>query len=133
MFIWLTKPCMYQHHGIYIQDPGKEGQVIHFDGSRTIETSTLKEFSSGCVVRRAPDIYKHGFFEDEIIYNRFNPKIVVQRAKSKLGWDDYCVLSNNCEHFASWCRCGTPCSAQIHALGIKPYIELLIDFTTIMH
>lgn len=124
---------MYQHHGIYIHEKGQDGQVICFDGSETIETLSLKEFSSGQIVRKAQDKYLYGVFEDRVITVRYHPKIVVERAQSKLCWDDYCVMSNNCEHFASWCKCGYSCSAQIKALGLKPFIELLPDFSTVQH
>lgn len=37
----------------------------------------------------------------------------VRRALSRLGEDDYNLLSNNCEHFATWCCIGESSSKQV--------------------
>lgn len=46
---------------------------------------------------------------------------VVERAKFTLrGWNyanrNYNLLTNNCEHFATWCKCGILVSAQVEEL-----------------
>ena len=38
---------------------------------------------------------------------------VVARARSKLGEGGYDPFENNCEHFVTWCKTGTPSSEQI--------------------
>ncbi|MDS3861251.1 lecithin retinol acyltransferase family protein [Thermosynechococcaceae cyanobacterium BACA0444] len=41
------------------------------------------------------------------------PNIVVERAVSRLGESGYSLLSNNCEHFAAWCKTGKHQSEQV--------------------
>ena len=44
------------------------------------------------------------------------PSEVLKKARSKLGENEYNPISNNCEHFASWCKTGKPESLQIWTL-----------------
>jgi len=41
-----------------------------------------------------------------VIKHRFGQEVVCMRATSMLGTKDYDLVSFNCEHFASWCKCG---------------------------
>ncbi|XP_035661692.1 uncharacterized protein LOC118405946 [Branchiostoma floridae] len=47
----------------------------------------------------------------------FSPDEIVQRAKSKLGESKYCPFTNNCEHFATWCKTGIHESSQVKSAG----------------
>ena len=38
---------------------------------------------------------------------------VIHRARSKLGEKQYCPFTNNCEHFAMWCKTGKSSSDQV--------------------
>ncbi len=80
---------VYSHHGIYI---GK-GQVIEYNDG-VVQESSLKSFADG----------------DSIICvyepSDYTKNEIVQRAKSRLGESDYNLAWNNCENFATWCRCG---------------------------
>ncbi len=80
---------LYSHHAIY---DGKGG-VIEYD-DYVVKMATLKEFSKGA------SIYK---VEEEAVYT---PDEIMERAYSRLGEKAYDLLYNNCEHFATWCRCG---------------------------
>jgi len=44
---------------------------------------------------------------------KFGPDEIIQRALSRLGENQYCLATNNCEHFANWCRCGRSVSRQV--------------------
>ena len=44
----------------------------------------------------------------------FDPETVVSRAESKLGERKYNAFTNNCEHFALWCKTGVSSSVQIN-------------------
>ena len=44
----------------------------------------------------------------------FDPETVVSRAESKLGERKYNAFTNNCEHFALWCKTGVSSSEQIN-------------------
>lgn len=80
---------VYSHHGIYI---GK-GKVIHYDDF-IVCMSTLEDFANG------DDIL---FVDEPSPYKRSE---IVKRAKSRLGESEYNLVWNNCENFATWCRCG---------------------------
>ncbi len=44
---------------------------------------------------------------------RYSAQQIVQRARSRLGEQDFHLLSNNCEHFCNWCISGHHRSAQV--------------------
>lgn len=50
----------------------------------------------------------------------YTPEETVQRAKSKLGEQKYNLVTNNCEHFAIWCKTGISQSHQVDA-----YLDLI--------
>jgi hypothetical protein len=43
----------------------------------------------------------------------YSPAEIVRRARSRLGENDYRLLTNNCEHFCNWCLSGVSRSAQV--------------------
>lgn len=91
---------VYKHYGIDCGD----GTVIHYrKPSEVIEQTSMATFSQGNPVYVAK--YSKGF--------AYIPDVVVERAKSRLGEHDYNLLSNNCEHFACWCKTGISDSKQI--------------------
>lgn len=102
----------YVHHGIYAGD----GNVVHYAGFKgwltrgPVERTTLAAFagSHGFEVRPAPQARYRG---DE----------VVTRALSRLGEDRYRLLSNNCEHFCTWCLFDDSYSEQVRALPRRPW------------
>lgn len=82
---------VYSHHAIYM---GK-GKVNHYDDF-VIHKSSLADFADGSLI---------------IIVNEESPysrKEIVRRAKSRVGEAEYDLLINNCESYATWCRCGGP-------------------------
>lgn len=91
---------VYKHYGIDCGD----GTVIHYrKPSEIVEQTSIATFSRGNPVYVAE--YSAGF--------GYIPDVVVERAKSRLGERDYNLLSNNCEHLASWCKTGISDSKQI--------------------
>jgi hypothetical protein len=91
---------VYKHYGIDCGD----GTVIHYrKPSEVIEQTDFATFSRGNPVYVAE--YSEGF--------GYIPDVVVERAKSRLREQEYNLLSNNCEHFASWCKTGISDSKQI--------------------
>jgi uncharacterized protein YycO len=85
------------HHAIYI---GK-GKMIHYapDGSGEV------------MVRVDGVLYEVMNEEVRLLkvaesYCKYSGKEVVSRAFSQIGEKRYNLLTNNCEHFARWCRCG---------------------------
>ena len=97
----------YTHHGIYVGG----GEVAHYMGLSSnlrrgpVVKVTLAQFASGHAVS----------IECEATAS-YTPIEIVARAQSRLGEDRYSVLSNNCEHFCSWCVHGVARSSQVDRL-----------------
>ena len=97
----------YRHYGIDMGD----GTVIHFRGSlhyiqadASIQRTSIQAFGKCDRIVIAKDVrYTYPLEE------------VAQRAMSMVGTDfgGYHFLTNNCEHFASWCACGRRISQQV--------------------
>jgi hypothetical protein len=95
----------YEHHGIDCGD----GTVIHYyKGGQvaTIARTSMETFARGnpVYVKSQPVSYV--------------PDVVIERAESRLGEQQYELLTNNCEHFASWCKTGRNESQQLVDYGI---------------
>lgn len=111
--LFVSKPVFgqscrfYTHHGIYVGGQ----QVIHYAGyanglsssaqERRVSLVSLKQFCDG----QPPQIRQHPL--------RYSRQAVVQRARSRLGEDEYSLLLRNCEHFATWCWTGEERSEQV--------------------
>ncbi len=91
---------MFNHHGIDLGD----GTVAHYLEGRAILRSPLNEFSQGQPLR-------------VISYAEASPVgVTLRRAMSRLGEQDYNLLFNNCEHFATWCKTGRHRSSQVDSV-----------------
>lgn len=99
---------LYFHYGVYVGG----GKVVHFSskGKREMEAAsadiiitTLRTFAKGDKVSL-----------DTLEAATFSPEEIAQRAISAIGTKKgtYNLISNNCEHFANWCRCGQLISHQ---------------------
>ncbi len=101
--IWVWR-WGYQHHGIELGD----GTVVHYAG-------LADGLSSGPIALTS----RIRFARDSKIQVRehrrrpFNRSEVCVRALSRLGEDRYNLVTNNCEHFATWCVTGRARSRQI--------------------
>ncbi|VWC74555.1 hydrolase [Burkholderia lata] len=101
----------YSHHGIYVGD----GRVVHYAGLCTslhrgpIEEVTLERFADGHAVRVMPHPSA-----------AYAGRTAVLRARSRLGEDRYRLLTNNCEHFCTWCVEGTGHSEQVRTCVMHP-------------
>ena len=56
------------------------------------------------------------FLKNSSEYHLYSPKETVRRARSRLGESSYNLATNNCEHFAIWCKTGISESHQVNAL-----------------
>ena len=115
---------LFNHHGIDLGD----GTVAHYLEGREILRSPLEEFSQGQPLR-------------VINYVEASPQgVTLRRAMGRLGEQDYNLLFNNCEHFATWCKTGRHRSGQVdsvlerarHWSGLMPSalmrgLELLVQ------
>jgi hypothetical protein len=100
----VTQRSGYEHHGIYVGN----GRVVHYAGFASsahrgpVEEVELTRFAAGhpLTIRPTPSARYVG---DE----------AVRRARSRLGENHYRLLTNNCEHFCSWCLLGESRSEQV--------------------
>jgi hypothetical protein len=95
----------YSHHGVYVG----RGRVVHYSGLSgslwqcgPVEEVSLSRFAIGHAVR----IVEHP-------NSPYAPEEIVRRASSRLGENDYRLLTNNCEHFCNWCLNGVSHSTQV--------------------
>ena len=101
----------YTHHGVYVGD----GRVVHYSGLSgawqcgPVEEVSLDRFSAG----RAMRIVAHPM-------SLYAPEEIVRRARSRLGENDYRLLTNNCEHFCNWCSIGVSHSRQVERRLVRP-------------
>lgn len=107
----VTPRLGYSHHGIYVGN----GRVLHYAGlcrglhTGPVEESSLENFSAGNDVEVRTELLP-----------RFTSEEVVRRARSRLGENRYRLLSNNCEHFCTWCLYGEARSEQVRQCAIHP-------------
>jgi hypothetical protein len=78
-----------------------------------VEESTVEEFAAG-----------HEVWVRLNATAKFVGLEAVRRARSRLGEDDYRLLTNNCEHFCSWCLFGENRSQQVEACITHPRVAL---------
>jgi hypothetical protein len=109
----------YTHHGIYVG----QGRVVHYSGLSwfwhcgPVEEVPMSRFAVG---RRVQVVDRGGSFH--------SPLEIVRRARSRIGENDYRLLTNNCEHFCNWCVCGVSHSAQAERGWLLPLRALLTLF-----
>ncbi|MDR5857448.1 lecithin retinol acyltransferase family protein [Caballeronia sp. LZ062] len=111
----ITRRCGYEHHGIYAGN----GTVIHYAGfAKSLHRGPVEEVS----IAQFADGY------DLIVRQHagaiFTGIEAVRRARSRLGEDRYRLLTNNCEHFVSWCLFGEARSTQVRACVAHPRVAI---------
>jgi len=114
----VTPRIGFVHHGIYLGS----GKVIHCGAvSRLlprgpVEEVSLQHFSRGrrVWVRSGAPV-------------QFSPQEIVERARSRIGEDQYHILKNNCEHLCEWCLRGRHRSYQVERLmrWLRPWRQTL--------
>ena len=115
---------LFNHHGIDLGD----GTVAHYLEGREILRSSTEDFSQG----QPLSVIEHA--------DASPSRVTLQRAMSRIGEQNYNLLFNNCEHFATWCKTGRHRSGQIdsvlerarHWSGLMPSalmrgLELLVQ------
>ena len=110
--ILIVNRGFYKHYGIYAGD----GTVIHY-------ASQNGDFGDDICIHEVP--LEQFADENEIIVGRFSetflhshtlysPEDTVRRARSRIGERQYNLVTNNCEHFAVWCKTGLSESFQVN-------------------
>lgn len=132
----------YKHFAVYVG----EGEVIQysakgrdFGGNITVHRATMLEFLKGSKEfsilafpeeKEKPITFKEGLrklLKGDIFalfhqmrrvknYHLYTPEETVKRAESRLGEASYNLVTDNCEHFAIWCKTGVSESRQVNAV-----------------
>lgn len=106
----------YDHYGIYIGN----NKVIHYNSL----DGTMKN-AEICEGDMSSNFPSGKYFVLDFGSNaKFSAADTVKRAKSRIGEKGYNLLTNNCEHFAVWCKTGNSVSYQIDSLS-EAEIQLL--------
>ena len=111
----VSRRAGYSHHGIYVGN----GNVVHYAGFCTtlhrgpVEEVSLERFAAG-----------HGIDVIDEPNARYAGLEAVQRARSRLGENHYRLLTNNCEHFCTWCLEGAGRSEQVRACVRHPAVAM---------
>lgn len=130
---------LYDHYAVYLGDD----QVIHYAGEDgdfvdniTIHQAHISEFlkkdtnyfvlhfednrhAPKKIFLRSELLCKNSVYLNEIIYSGnkeftlYSPEETIERARSRLQEDHYNLVTNNCEHFALWCKMGVSKSFQV--------------------
>ncbi|GIU31245.1 lecithin retinol acyltransferase family protein [Shewanella sp. MBTL60-007] len=96
---------LYEHHGIYAGD----GMAIHLKRTGYIVETNLEDFCDGYEIRK----YKPTLFKPKNFPIRSGQEIV-DFARTRLGYNGYCLRSNNCEHFVMFSITGKKVSWQVN-------------------
>ena len=111
----VTERRGYCHHGIYAGN----GKVVHYAGLAgslhcgPVEEISIARFSAG-----------HKTWMKASVAAKLVAENAVRRARSRLGENRYRVLTNNCEHFCTWCLYGESRSAQVDECLAHPSAAL---------
>jgi len=104
---------LYRHYGIY----AGHNRVIHYAGHGgdwgddvSIHEAPLSEFLQGSRRFTVCDFKTRSNIPGYHLYTR---EETLQRACRRLGERNYNLITNNCEHFALWCRTGISSSSQV--------------------
>ena len=102
----------YGHHAIIehvLQDINKI-VVIHYNGP-----SPSSHKIKGEIIAEKLDPFAKGLGRMFVVEyaNPLPPDEVIKNASSRLGEVEYSLVSNNCEHFATWCKTGQKLSSQV--------------------
>lgn len=94
----------YMHYGIYAGG----GRVIHYAGfDRALRRGPVEEVSLERFTRG------RGLAQVPVVAPKYVGAAAVDRARSRIGEDQYRLWSNNCEHFATWSLFGEGRSRQV--------------------
>jgi hypothetical protein len=103
----VTRRHGYMHHGIY----AGFDTVVHYAGlSGGLRRGPVEEIS----LSRFAATHRVSVVSGKP--TKFGGPEVVRRARSRIGEDNYRLLTNNCEHFCEWCLRGQHRSYQIETL-----------------
>jgi hypothetical protein len=123
---------LYRHYGIYAGN----NRVIHYAGHGgdwgedvSIHEAPLRDFLQGARRFTVCEFKTHCDISGYHLYSR---EETLQREYQRLGEQNYNLITNNCEHFALWCRTGISASPQVKEAGkticgLFDLVDLLLE------
>ena len=118
----------YQHHAIYVGKQttidGKETVLCVVERSQNgVHMVPYSEFRGRghTVVVKSPKC----FSKDEIVARALSRR---RGGSNSADCAEYCLLTNNCEHFANWCRSGNHVSPQLRENTAIRVIKAIAHF-----
>ena len=64
--------------------------------------------------------------KNKVNFKIYSPEETVRRARSRIGEKKFSLISNNCEHFAMWCKTGITQSFQVNTVMRAVFIKYLV-------
>ena len=111
----------YDHWAVYAGDD----MLIHYQPKQhygykgTVKQESIQQYwkrkKSKCYPEKEPSL---GIIESNIYCPKYCGDEVVRRASQYLGRGNYKLFSENCEHFAKWCKYGVIMSKQAQKVGL---------------
>ena len=89
---------------------GKTYFILSFCGKYPVRVHSSTSFT---VTDSYRQLYRPVNHSGKINYRIFTPEETIKRAYSRIGETRYNLLTNNCEHFALWCKTGIAMSSQV--------------------
>lgn len=81
-----------------------------------------RELSDGAYV-----LYMLYKIKSKVKFKIYSPEETVKRARSRIGERRFSLISNNCEHFAIWCKTGITQSFQVNTAMKAVFIKYLVE------
>lgn len=138
---------LYDHYAVYIGNDqvihySTKGCAGDFFGEVTIHQAPIKDFLQNDenffvlffeddrhapkkIYRKSEMLTGDAVLRNQLIYSMsekfhlYSPEETIERAKSKIGEAEYNLATNNCEHFALWCKTGVATSFQVKKVAIS--------------
>lgn len=110
------KLCVHEAHMTEFLDGANAYFICDFPDcyGRPAEMNTTV-FSTDSIIRNPyGELWR--FLKRHQDYHLYTPEETVQRAYEKIGEEKYNLVTNNCEHFALWCKTGIAESHQVNDL-----------------
>ena len=106
----VTPRLGFAHHGIYVGGDHvvHYGALVHGIHRGPVQEVPLVRFTHGHTLWVRPGDAQ------------FDCEEVIRRARSRIGENNYRLLSNNCEHFCEWCLRGEHRSEQVDRALVLP-------------
>lgn len=114
--IGFRRPYLLWHQAIVINVDAKNGRllIVHYKkegGSIIVKEEWID------VEKEWGDLFRFDYPAEVLVRNP--TKKVIERARSKVGEEGYDLFSNNCQHFATFCKTGVKESPQVNWASAK--------------